>query len=111
MFDFLGKKRITDFAKAIPLHELRKQAKIVIIDDDPNAFPVELLKKELDLSAIVLILLKHLLLKTLKICNLLKKKIKLELLFYRLLILKHALKPSSKNFLFYVNGLLLLMKL
>jgi DNA-binding response OmpR family regulator len=38
--------RIVDVTKPIPLEEIRKRAKIIVIDDDPNSFPCELLRKE-----------------------------------------------------------------
>ena len=43
---FLKSLRIVDVTKPIPLEEIRKRAKILVIDDDPNSFPCELLRKE-----------------------------------------------------------------
>jgi CheY-like chemotaxis protein len=43
---FFKKPKIADIAKPIPLPEIRKRAKIVVIDDDPNSFPCEILRKE-----------------------------------------------------------------
>lgn len=39
-------KRVRNLARRIPLHELRKRVRTVVIDDDKNAFPIEILKKE-----------------------------------------------------------------
>ena len=43
---FFKSLRIVDVTKPIPLEEIRKRAKIIVIDDDPNSFPCELLRKE-----------------------------------------------------------------
>ena len=40
------KLRIADVAKPVPLDEIRKRAKIIVIDDDPESFPCKLLRKE-----------------------------------------------------------------
>jgi CheY-like chemotaxis protein len=40
------KTRIADVAKPIPLDEIRRRAKIIVIDDDPNSFPCDILRKE-----------------------------------------------------------------
>jgi DNA-binding NtrC family response regulator len=40
------KLRIADVAKPIPLDEIRKRAKIIVIDDDPESFPCNLLRRE-----------------------------------------------------------------
>jgi len=41
----LGKKRIADL-NPLPLAELRKRTRILVIDDDEKSFPFELLRKE-----------------------------------------------------------------
>ncbi len=48
MFDWLKgkKKQITALAKAMDINQLRKRAKIVVIDDDKNAFPTKALQTE-----------------------------------------------------------------
>ena len=43
---FFKSLRMVDVTKPIPLEEIRKRAKIIVIDDDPNSFPCELLRKE-----------------------------------------------------------------
>jgi len=43
---FLKSLRIVDVTKPVPLEEIRKRAKIIVIDDDPHSFPCELLRKE-----------------------------------------------------------------
>jgi len=40
------KLRIADVAKPVPLDEIRKRAKIIVIDDDPESFPCNLLRRE-----------------------------------------------------------------
>ncbi|HOZ49322.1 MAG TPA: hypothetical protein PLO37_25075 [Candidatus Hydrogenedentes bacterium] len=40
------RRNITDIAKPLSLEELRRRAKIVVIDDDPNSFPLDILRKE-----------------------------------------------------------------
>lgn len=39
-----SRKPLTSFAKRIALPDLRKRVKIVVIDDDPNAFPLQALR-------------------------------------------------------------------
>jgi len=41
-----NRKTIDDVAVKLPLSELRKRARILVIDDDPSAFPHKLLSKE-----------------------------------------------------------------
>lgn len=42
---FFRKKKISDFSK-LSLDELRKRTRILVIDDDKNSFPFEIIKKE-----------------------------------------------------------------
>ncbi len=46
MFSFFKSKTITEIAPALPLSELRKRARILVVDDDETAFPYKLLQKE-----------------------------------------------------------------
>src|ERR1043166_8706233 len=41
-----SKKTIANVAVKLPLSELRKRARILVVDDDPSAFPHKLLAKE-----------------------------------------------------------------
>jgi DNA-binding response OmpR family regulator len=41
-----GKKTIAERTVKLPLNELRKRARILVVDDDPSAFPHKLLAKE-----------------------------------------------------------------
>lgn len=43
--DFFKNKTFSDLSSP-PISELRKRTRILVIDDDSNAFPVALLKKE-----------------------------------------------------------------
>jgi CheY-like chemotaxis protein len=45
LFKLFSRKTISDIPSP-PLEELRKRARILVVDDDENSFPVELLKKE-----------------------------------------------------------------
>ena len=38
--------RLADVVKVLPLAEIRKRAKIVVIDDDPDSFPYDILRNE-----------------------------------------------------------------
>lgn len=40
------RSRLADVAKVLPLAEIRKRAKIVVIDDDPDSFPYDVLRNE-----------------------------------------------------------------
>jgi len=40
------RKRIADISKPVPLAELRRHAKIVVIDDEPDSFPADALRAE-----------------------------------------------------------------
>lgn len=46
MFGLGKKKTLVSLAKPLSLPDLRKRTKIVVVDDDPEAFPVEALKHE-----------------------------------------------------------------
>jgi len=42
---FFRRKKISDFPSQ-PLEELRKRTRILVVDDDKNSFPLEIMKKE-----------------------------------------------------------------
>lgn len=46
MFGLLKRRSLASLEKPLSLRELRKQTKIVVIDDDENAFPVKALQEE-----------------------------------------------------------------
>jgi len=46
MFELLRHRSISDLKLAIPLSEARKRARILVIEDDEQAFPVKLLENE-----------------------------------------------------------------
>ncbi len=46
MFGFSKRKSLVSLATPLPLRELKKRTKIVVIDDDENAFPVKALQDE-----------------------------------------------------------------
>ena len=46
MLERLRPWRRTREGKRLPLDELRRRARIVVIDDDPHAFPSEILREE-----------------------------------------------------------------
>ena len=46
MWSWFRSKPLATLAKPLDIAQLRKRAKILVIDDDPNAFPVQVLKDE-----------------------------------------------------------------